>query len=138
MYIKELEAEAFMEVVEAMEYRFNDTREAKEFGCAGVPTCYLNANHRFAKYYVLYENDIPVVTIILQRDGMLVFFIAKKIEKHITLIRMLKAFARETVDKVGPIATKTALWYTEAQRLNVLIGFKDYELYDEYGIYVLE
>jgi hypothetical protein len=42
------------------------------------------------------------------------------------------------VRRAGAIITKTALWYEEAQRLNRIIGFVDYQIYDYFGYYVKE
>ena len=133
-----LTKEDFFNIIDSIEYREQDITEAKDFGCSSIRDVYLAAMHKFARYFVVYEDDIPVVTVMLQRDGHIVFFISKYVKHHIAIIRFLRSFAMEVVECCGPIITKTANWYTEARRLNDLIGFKLYYLKDKFGIYVLE
>jgi len=137
MLVKTVSREDFYKAIDGIDYREQDIKEAFEFGCTSIKVCYDKANHSFARYYLICEdNGTPVVTIMLQRDGHLVFFISNIISSHISLVKALKRLADETILWVGPIFTKTAYWYTEAQRLNKLIGFRPYQKYNRYGIYV--
>ena len=136
MDVKELKFYPFMETVKLIDYRDGDIAEANEFGCISISKCYLKANHAFAKYYIVYEDDRPIVSVMLQRDGTIIFFISKHVKKYIRLIRLLKRFARKTSRRYGPIVTKTASWYTEALRVNKLTGFKLWKMYNNYGLYV--
>jgi len=138
MQYSQLSREAFLVVVDSITYREQDIKEARMFGCPDIKSCYLKADWLFTNYYVIYEDDVPIVTILLQRDGNIVFFISNTVKKHMTLIKGLRKFAKETVDKVGPIITKTAYWYEEAQRINKLIGFKNLQKYNNYGLYYYE
>lgn len=139
MRYEEVSKSFFYLAVDAIQYRPQDIKEAYDFGCDNIKACYDKSKHKFAKYFLVYDSvNRPVVTVMLQRDGHIIFFIDKNIDEPIKLIRVLKALADETVANAGPIITKTAYWYTEAQRMNKLIGFKDMTLYDYHGLYVKE
>ena len=128
----------FYQTVTAITYRADDIREAIEFGCTDIKDCYDKAKHKFAKYFIVYDDlNMPIVTVMLQRDGHILFFISDTVINPIALIRVLKQLALRVTGTCGAIITKTAYWYTEAQRLNRLIGFRDMTLYDYYGLYVL-
>ena len=130
--------DTFLDTVRSITYRNQDIREALEYNCESILDCYLKAKHRFAKYFIVKEDDRPIVTVMLQRDGHIIFFISDTVNNNISLIRELKTLANTTVNNAGAIITKTALWYEEAQRLNRLIGFRDYQIYDYFGYYVKE
>ncbi len=132
----EVSREEFFTAVNSITYRNQDIIEAIEFGCTDILDCYMRAKHRFAKYFIVEEDGTPIVTVMLQRDGHIIFFISNNVQNNITLIRVLKRLANRTVRRAGAIITKTALWYEEAQRLNRLIGFRDYQIYDYFGYYV--
>ena len=130
--------EEFFSAINTIEYRSQDLKEAIDFGCESILDCYMKAKHRFAKYYLVEENGIPIVTVMLQRDGYIIFFISKNVNSPVKLIKVLKRLANNVTKNVGAIITKTAKWYIEAQRLNRIIGFKDYQIYDYFGYYVKE
>ncbi len=128
----------FYQTVAAITYRPDDIREAIEFGCTDIKDCYDKAVHKFAKYFVVYDDlNVPIVTVMLQRDGHILFFISNNVSNPRALIRTLKRLAKKVTTSCGAIITKTAYWYTEAQRLNRIMGFRDMTLYDYYGLYVL-
>jgi hypothetical protein len=133
---REVSREDFFSTIDVITYRNQDIQEAIEFGCTDILDCYMKAKHRFAKYYIVEEDGRPIVTVMLQRDGHIIFFISNVVNNNISLIRELRILADTTVANAGAIITKTALWYTEAQRLNRLIGFRDYQIYDYFGYYV--
>jgi hypothetical protein len=130
--------EDFYNAINSITYRNQDIAEAQQFGCSTIEDCYNKAKHRFASYYVIYEDTVPIVTVMLQRDGYIIFFISNNVQNSLALIRVLKELADMVVMCAGPIITKTAYWYEEAQRLNKIIGFKEYQLYDYFGYYVKE
>ena len=137
MFYKLVGKDEFYSAINIIKYRINDIREAHEFGAESIKVCYDRANHNFAKYYIVYEdNGVPIVTVMLQRDGNLVFFISGTVSSPIALIKLLKGLANNTVANIGAIFTKTINWYNEAIRLNGLIGFRLYQRYDSYDIYV--
>jgi len=136
MKIVEAKRSEFMDVVFSMKYRNQDIIEAKDFGCKEVPECYIKMKTEFAKYFIVYDGEKPIVTVALQRDGYIVFFIAKEVEHPIKLVRTLRKLARRVTDKCGPIITKTAVWYKEAERLNKLVGFNEWKLFDSYSLWV--
>ena len=139
MHYELVKREQFYEAVRQITYREDDIKEAAEFGCRSIEICYRKAIHTFAKYFVVYDDsNVPVVTVMLQRDGHIIFFISEIVISPITLIRTLKALADSTVNCCGPIVTKTAYWYTEAQRLNRIIGFKTFEKRNYYAFYYYE
>ena len=135
---EEVSYDTFFSAVKSIEYREDDIKEAKEFGCIDILNCYRKALKPFSRFFVVYEDDIPVCTILLRRDGNIVFFISKDIKYKIGLIRILRKLSKKVVRCCGSIITKTASWYDEALRMNKLIGFKPYKLYNKYGLYVLE
>ena len=139
-YFKSLivDRDTFLSTIKEISYRNQDITEAHQFGCNGIYGCYKKANHRFAKYYIIYEGDTPKCTVMLQRDGHIIFFISKDIENKVGLIRELKRLADEVVSSAGAIITKTANWYNEANRLNRLIGFKKYHILDYFTLWVKE
>ena len=98
----------------------------------------MKAKHKFAKYFIVVEDDTPIVTVMLQRDGHIIFFISKDVKNKVALIRVLKKLSNKTVRRCGAIITKTANWYNEANKLNKIIGFKKYEIYDYYTFWVKE
>jgi len=133
-----VDKDTFYNAVRSIEYREDDIKEAKQFGCPELIHCYDKAFHVHARYFIVYENLRPVVTVMLARNGDIVFFISKDINNKIGLIKTLRKFSKETVKAAGPIYTKTAYWYEEAMRMNKLIGFVPFVLSDDYGIYSLE
>ena len=138
MYYELVKLEQFYEAVQQITYREDDIKEAKEFGCKSILICYKRMDHLFAKYFVVYDStDRPIVTVALQRNGQIIFFIDEVVDNHIELVRLLKTLAKTVTDCCGPIMTKTAFWYTEAQRINKLIGFKPLVIHDYFGIYYL-
>ena len=138
MRIEELSRNDFLETIHDINYRDDDIKEAIEFGCNGVFDCYRRAKHSFAKYYIIYENDRPIVSVMLQRDGHIIFFIDKVVHHPLRLVKKLKRFARTTAQHRGTIITKTASWYNEALHLNRLTGFKPWKVYNKYGFYIVE
>ena len=83
----------------------------------------ITANKTFARYFLVLDNGKPIVTVMLQRDGHIIFFISKNVSSPIRLIRVLKQLADKQTDCLYPIITRTANWYKEANRINKLIGF---------------
>jgi len=139
MFYKMVDKDKFYSTVNTIKYRTNDIREAYEFGASSIKVCYDKAKHKFARYCIVYEDDNrPIVTIMLQRDGNMVFFISKDVSSPIALIRLLNNLASDTAKNSGAIFTRTANWYKEALRLNKLTGFKLYQKYDGYNLYVRE
>jgi hypothetical protein len=138
MTYSEVDKQTFFDRVDTIEYREQDIQEAREFGCKSIKACYTKAVHRFAKYFIVYDEYTPIVTVMLQRDGYIIFFISKNVNSPVKLIKVLKRLANKVTKNAGAIITKTAKWYTEAQRLNRIIGFKDYQIYDYFGYYVKE
>ena len=130
--------DTFFDAVSAIKYRADDIKEAYQFGCDEISHCYTKADQQFARYFIVYESERPIATVMLERKGNIVFFISEEIKSHIGLIRALKELSRKTVRNAGPIFTKTAYWYKEAQKMNKVIGFKPIILKDDYGIYILD
>jgi len=134
---KLVDKDVFFDIITTITYREDDEKEAKAFNCLSVVDCYHKSPDRFNKYFIVYEDDRPVAPIILARNANLTFFISKTINSPIGVIRCLKDLAKKTVDCCGPIVTKTATWYDEAQRMNKIIGFRPMAIYDGYGHYVM-
>ena len=133
---EEVDKATFFSEVLRINYRADDVKEAKEFGCQNIEICYKKTDKRLAKYFVIYYDTEPICTVLLQRNGHIIFFIAENAPNPVALIKCLKELADKVVSSCGGIITKTALWYAEAQRLNKIIGFEEYEIYDYYGFYV--
>jgi len=125
----------FYEAIHSISYRNQDVKEAFDFGCTSIEDCYNKATHLFARYYLVKEDDKPIVTVMLQRDGHIIFFISSNVNNKLALIRNLKKLADDTIRDAGAIITKTAHWYTEALRLNKVIGFKVLSIRDIYSFY---
>ena len=139
MHYLKVDRETFYRAVDQIPYRAQDIQEANEFGCTDIKACYDKSVHKFGKYFLVYDDlNVPIVTVMLQRDGHIIFFISNNVTNNLGLIRVLKALSNSVTSTCGAIITKTAYWYTEAQRLNRIIGFKDYILYDYHGLYVKE
>jgi len=139
MTYSQVDRDPFYLAVDSITYRLSDVKEAIEFGCTDIRACYTKANHRYAKYFIVYDAlNVPVVTVMLQRDGHIIFFISDTINNPTALIRVLKKLANKVTRNCGAIITKTAYWYTEAQRLNKIMGFKEMTLFNYYGLYVKE
>jgi hypothetical protein len=134
---KEVDKDIFFAAASTISYREDDIKEAKEFGCEDVISCFKKALSPFVRYFIVYEDSRPICAVILRRDGNIVFFISKNVNRKIKLIKVLRRLARKVVRRCGPIITKTASWYTEALRLNKLIGFEPYKLFNGFGLYVL-
>lgn len=125
-----------MPVVGSMTYLNQDEAEARDFGWQSVKNCYEKANHEFAKYFIVYEGYRPICTIMLQRDGNLIFFVSDTIGNHVGFIKEIKNLAEEHTSRCGPIKTKTASWYKEALRINEIVGFQPHIIYEKYEIWV--
>ena len=134
----EVDRETFFDTIDAITYRNQDIAEALEFGCNSILNCYQKARHRFAKYFVVYEDSRPIVTVMLQRDGQIIFFISDTVNNSLALVRELRNLCSTTVAGAGAIMTKTASWYTEAKRLNELTGFRVYAVVDYYEYWVAQ
>ena len=135
---KEVDLQTFLDTVDQIEYRNQDITEAFQFGCDGIIGCYRKAKHRWARYFVVYEDERPIVTVMLQRDGHIIFFISKDVNNSIALIRELIRLATSVVNCCGAIITKTANWYEEAKRVNRLVGFREWQIYNNYTLWVKE
>ena len=127
----------FYSTIKGITFREGDEQEARDFGCLSVEDCLKKSLHPFNRYYIVYEDGEPKVAIILKRCGEIAFFIASNIRHKVRMVKKLKKLARTVVNRCGIITTKTALNYTEAQKMNKLIGFKPFKLYNKYGIYYL-
>ena len=136
MRIEEVDRERFLMKVAEIRYRNQDIREAHEFGCKNIRDCYERADRHFARYFVGYEDETPVLTVMLQLNRYIVFFISKDVEKPIRLVRGLRRFARKMTRHCAPIITKTANWYDQAIRLNKLVGFVPWVIRDGYSLWV--
>ena len=131
----EVDRKAFYLTVGSIKYRDQDQEEARYFGCLNVKDCYDKAKHEFARYFTLTDEGEPVVTVMLQRDGQIIFFISDRIKHKVALVRALRRLAKKTVKCCGPITTKTANWYEEALKFNKLIGFKLYRINNRYQVW---
>ncbi|OQX84620.1 MAG: hypothetical protein B6D63_04110 [Candidatus Latescibacteria bacterium 4484_7] len=136
----DLSRDELMKIAASIVYRDGDEAEAKEFGCSDVPDCFRRANHEFATYLLAVdftdEGEEPVAPIIVQRDGQIVFFIAKDVKHKHSLIRALRKKAEQITKRCGPITVKTMNWYDEAKRMLKLIGFKEYLLTNRWTKFV--
>ena len=135
---RQVELKEFFDIIETIEYRDQDKKEAFDFGCTDIIDCYRKAKHRWAKYFIVEEDGRAIVTVMLQRDGNIIFFISRDVRKKVALIKQLRKLANKVTNKCGVIITKTANWYKEAQRLNEVIGFKEWRIYDYYTHWVKE
>jgi hypothetical protein len=133
----EVSREKFFNEASSIEYRDDDIREANEFGCKDIITCFKKAISPFARYFIVYEDSKPICAVILRRDGNIVFFTSKNITNHLGLIKALRKLALSIVHCCGSIITKTASWYSQAIRLNRLVGFKPYKIYNKFTLYVM-
>jgi hypothetical protein len=136
MNVRQVNKQKFHKIIKRIEYREDDIKEAKEFGCKDIEDCYIKPNMKYARYYVIYEDRKPIVTVALLRNGQIIFFISKNVKRKKLLIKTLRKFAKRTVKCAGPITTKTANWYTEALRLNELVGFDLAYINNRYQIWV--
>jgi len=143
---KQVSKEQFESIVDSVKFKHKDSMEAMLYGCRNVKECYLKTmNSRYSKYnkyFIIFDDrtNAPLVPIILQRDGHIIFFVSQKLNRTNTLqfIKDVKQLAKETVNTVGSIFVNTANFYKEAHKLNRLIGFKPIEYYQFYTKYVLE
>ena len=136
MRIAELKRTEFLEVVGSIRYRNQDIKEAMEFGCKDIADCYEKMKKEWARYFVAYEGENPVLTVALQRDGHIIFFISDSIQHPIRLTKAMRRFAKKMTKNCGPIITKTASWYEEANRFNKLVGFSLWKVFNRYALWV--
>jgi len=129
--------DVFYENIEAITYRNQDIKETFDFGCKGIKDCYDKATHKFARYFILEEDGRPIVTVMLQRNGHIIFFISDTVNNKLALIKELKKLANKVTECCGAIITKTANWYEEAKRLNLIMGFVTLSIRDGYTYYNL-
>jgi len=143
---KEVSKEEFKAIVGSVKFKHKDNIEAMLYGCKNVKECYLKAINsrygRYNKYFIVFDNrtNSPLVPIILQRDGHIIFFVSQDLDRTNALqfVKDIKQLAKETVSTIGSIFVNTANFYKEAHKLNKLIGFKPIEHYQFYTKYVLE
>jgi len=133
--------EAFLLLITHLDFKDDDEKESREFtGGLGIVEMYKHrANHDYAKYYIVKDNEKILVTIMLQRDGSLIYFTTKDFTPNLTrgVIRSVRNLANKTVRKVDNIFVKTAPWYAEAIRFVKIIGFTQIRVnkYDIQWIY---
>jgi hypothetical protein len=140
MIVNKLNKKDFLAIVDTLDYKDKDEAEAKEFGSDSVKDSNHRANHWFAKYYTIVHDNKVIATIILQRDGFLVYFVTKDFTPNLTrkLIRTVKQLADDTIASVENIFTKTALSYDEALRFNKLVGFRLYLVSNSWTIWIYD
>ena len=144
--VKTVTKEEFVNILDNIKFKHKDSMEAMLYGCKNVQMCYLKAiNSRYGKYnkyFIVFDDrtNNPLVPIILQRDGHIVFFVSQDLDRTNALqfVKDIKQLAKETVSSVGSIFVNTANFYKEAHKLNKLIGFKPIEYYQFYTKYALE
>ncbi len=145
MYKKVSEKE-FKAIIDSVKFKHKDSMEAMLYGCSNVKECYLKSINskygKYNKYFIVYDDrtNEPLVPIILQRDGHIVFYVTQNLTRTNALqfVKDIKQLAKETIEKVGSIFVNTANFYKEAHKLNRLIGFKPIGYYNTYTKYVLE
>ena len=138
--ISEHTEEDFTVIVNVSTYKNQDIVEAIKFGNTSVANTYENANHDFAKYYTISFDDMVMATIMLQRDGNLIYFVTTSFTAsyQFKMIREVRKLADDTVEKVGVIATVTATFYKEALQFNRIVGFTLWKNLPERSVWIYE
>jgi len=139
MTVEIVDKKTLLEKAENIEYREDDIKEAKQYGCKTVFECYKRASERYSRYFLVVDNNKVIAPIVLNRCGYLTFFVNKELSpnKAISFVRELKKLAKWYTDNYEKtIFVKTANWYKEAKRLNKLVGFKPYILRTSETIWV--
>jgi len=132
--------EGFFNIVNSATYKNQDEIEARQYLSASVAAMYEGANHQFAKYYTIQEDEKVLVTIMLQRDGKLVYFVTTSFTSDYMykVIRAVRELADTTVQGAGPITTTTADFYKEALQFNRIVGFKILEVHLGHTVWVYD
>jgi len=144
--VKTVNKKEFINTLDNVKFKHKDNIEAMLYGCKNVKECYLKSINskygKYNKYFIVYDDrtNEPLVLIILQRDGHIVFYVTQNLTRTNALqfIKDIRQLAKKTIEKVGSIFVNTANFYKEAHKLNRLIGFKPIGYYHTYTKYVLE
>lgn len=140
MILKQTNYEDLLGVVGSIKYRNQDVRESFVLGCKNISDNYKYS--RYNRYYILYNNNIPIVPIQIDRLGFIVFFISKDLEPiadGLKLVKKLKVLLKWYTDNYETtLFVKTANWYKEANKLNRIIGFTKYIVNKDFTIWVYE
>ena len=126
VYLQCVKTTTFFKAVNEAVYNPLDEREAYEFGYRNVKDAYRSAKIGYARFYLVKHGDDVLVPILLQRDGMLIFFTTNKLQDANVhgLVRVLRKIARKTVHGCGSIFCISAPWYDQANKLLKITGFR--------------
>ena len=140
MRLEQTDYNTLISLAGSIKYRNQDIRESHLFGSKSILDNY--KYKRFSRYYIIYLKDKPIVPIQIDRTGFISFFISNELEPvkdGIKLVKFLKATLKWWTDNYETtLFVKTANWYKEANKLNRLIGFKQYKIFTDYSIWVYE
>ena len=140
MRLEQTDYNTLISLAGSIKYRNQDIRESQLFGSKSILDNY--KYKRFSRYYIIYLKDKPIVPIQIDRTGFISFFISNElepVEDGIKLVKFLKAILKWwTNNYETTLFVKTANWYKEANKLNRLIGFKQYKIFTDYSIWVYE
>jgi len=142
MYFKQVKFKEFRESIEQATFRTNDEKECISFGSTGVLKCLKDIEKLYTRYFLILDdndNDNICAYIALPRNGRMSFFVSDNIKHKLGFVKELRNIAKWYTDNYETtIFTKTANWYNEANKINVLVGFKKQTMYDEYTVWVYE
>lgn len=140
MKLKETNYNDLIASAGSIRFRNQDIRESMEYGAKHIEDNYMF--DRYSRYFMLYNNNIPIAPIQIKRDGFISFFISSELEPvgdGLKLIKTLRNLLKWYTDNYETtLFVRTANWYNEANRINAMVGFKKYRIMQDYTIWVYE
>jgi len=120
------ETSKFLDVIDTLTYKDKDIEEAKQYGHQSIKQLYSAANHRWGEYYLIYDNDKIVCTILLDAYSTLHYFVTIDLtaSNALSFVRTIKKLALFKIEQRPVLFIHTSLYYEEAIKFNKLIGFK--------------
>jgi len=139
MHFKIVNRTKLLSTVKTMTFRGQDIKEVKDFGFGSILQCFESVNHRFSRYAIIYDKTEPQAVVSINRCGELTFFTSNSITSKIAYIKCLKDILTWYLSNYEKsMFVRVAKWYTEANRIVKMIGFKIYENHTYDIIYYIE
>jgi len=139
MNFETVDRTTLLDTVKSMTFRGQDIKEAQDFGMGSILQCFESVNKRFSRYFIIYDNKEPQAVVSIDRCGLLTFFTSNSITNKVAYIKCLKSIMQWYLKNYEKsMFVRVAKWYTEANRIVKIIGFKLYENHDYDYIYYIE
>ena len=140
MRVENVQVDEFIELVSNVRFQEDDILEAKDYGFNSVLEAYQNAEHAWARYWVVYDGDKVITLILEERDGNLVYFTTTDLPNSSsrTYVKLMRTLVDNVTECREVVFVRTARWHKKAIALNRIVGFREMTISNHYSIWVYE